>query len=59
MGDQRILIRGRNLNAEVRTGVRLFEGIAKHRVPWIREMDAVRAIESADDTACVIETIQW
>lgn len=58
VGDQRIAIRGRNLNAEVRTGVRLFEGITRHRVPWIREMDAVRALDS-DPGTCLVESIRW
>jgi len=34
---QRIVIRGRNLNAEVRPNVRLFEGITRQRVSWVRE----------------------
>lgn len=34
---QRIVIQGRNLNDEIRPHVRLFEGITRHRVPWIQE----------------------
>lgn len=34
---QKILIRGQNLNAEIRPNVRLFEGITRHRVAWVRE----------------------
>lgn len=33
------IIRGRNLNAEVRPLVRLMQGIIHRRVPWIRESD--------------------
>ncbi len=34
---QGIVIRGRNLNQEVRPSVRLYEGILRHRVTWLRE----------------------
>ncbi len=42
---RRIQIRGRNLNAEARPGVRLFEGITRHRVPWARETQPTWASE--------------
>ena len=58
IGDQRIAIRGRNLNAEVRPGVRLFEGITRHRVSWILEIDGVRAM-AVTDSDCVVESIDW
>lgn len=32
-----IRITGRNLNAEVRTGVSLFQGLTRHRVSWVQE----------------------
>lgn len=35
-----IKIEGQNLNAEIRPGVRLFEGLTRHRVPWIEEKDS-------------------
>lgn len=34
---QQVKIKGRNLNAEVRPGVSLFQGLTRHRVPWIQE----------------------
>ena len=34
-----VTVIGRNLNAECRPGVRLFEGLTRHRVLWIREAD--------------------
>lgn len=34
-----IRIQGRNLNTEVRPNVRLFQGLTKHRVPWIQAAD--------------------
>lgn len=54
---QKIRIRGRNLNAEVRPSVRLFEGIARHRVTWVRETDRSAAME-AGETATVIDSIE-
>ena len=32
-----IKIQGRNLNTEVRSNVRLFQGLTRHRVPWVQE----------------------
>lgn len=56
--DQRIVIRGRNLNAEVRVGIRLFEGLTRHRVPWIREVSSAEAM-TAPAELCVVEAIEW
>lgn len=36
-GGGRIRIVGINLNTEVREGVRLFDGLTRHRVTWVRE----------------------
>lgn len=55
---RKIQLKGRNLNAEVRSMVRLFEGIARHRVPWIQEADEPDGME-AEDNATVIDSIQW
>lgn len=55
---QKVHIKGRNLNAEVRPLVRLFEGITRHRIPWIRESCRADGIEASAD-ACVIDSIQW
>ncbi len=55
---QKIRIKGRNLNAEVRQSVRLFEGITRHRVPWLQEADEPDSLE-ADDKATVIDRIEW
>ena len=51
-----IRIRGRNLNAEVRTGMRLFEGITRHRVAWIQEADDAEILAAGAD-ATVVERI--
>jgi hypothetical protein len=55
---QIIRIRGRSLNAEVRQAVRLFEGLTRHRVPWIREASRAENL-AAEDGACWIESIEW
>lgn len=55
---QRITIRGRHLNAEIRPGVRLFEGLARHRVPWIQEAEAIECDVSGPNST-VISTIAW
>ena len=53
-----IVIAGRNLNREVRSNVRLFEALARHRVPWLREADEGEAME-APQPATLIESITW
>lgn len=53
---QVVRIRGRNLNAECRPQLRLFEGIARHRVPWIQEANEPAAL-GADASATLIDEI--
>lgn len=55
---RKIRIKGRNLNAEVRPSVRLFEGIARHRVPWMRESGHGEGLTAAERTT-VIDSIDW
>ncbi|HVX13087.1 MAG TPA: hypothetical protein VHC22_18025 [Pirellulales bacterium] len=52
-----VKITGSNLNAEIRPNVRLFNGILRHRVPWIQETDQATAMRAAKD-AIVIERIE-
>jgi hypothetical protein len=54
---QKIRLKGRNLNAEARPNVRLFEGITRHRVPWIREADH-RENMTANEGDTVIDAIE-
>jgi hypothetical protein len=54
----KIKLKGRNLNAPVRDSIRLFEGIARHRVPWVQEADEAAAM-GADEKATVIDKIEW
>lgn len=58
VGDQRIAIRGRHLNTEIRPGIKLFEGLTRHRVPWIREVSSAELLQVPDDV-CVVESINW
>jgi hypothetical protein len=56
-GDK-IRIKGRNLNAEVRPEVRLFQRIASHRVAWVREVDRAGAINGGE-RATIVKEIVW
>lgn len=53
-----IRIRGRNLNAEVRPFVQLFDGLTRQRVPWVREASYQERVGAPAD-ACVIESIEF
>lgn len=55
---QPIRIRGSSLNAPVRPQVRLFEGIVRHCVPWIREAGMGERMR-ASEGACTVEAIEW
>jgi hypothetical protein len=54
---QKFRIKGRNLNTEVRPTIRLFEGICRHRVPWIRESDDAGKIAKGKNET-VVEAIE-
>lgn len=58
VADQKIRLKGRNLNAEIRPGVRLFEGLVRHRVPWVREADHGEVLGAAERTT-LVERISW
>ena len=53
-----IRIKGLNLNAEVRPCVRLFEGITRHRVPWVQEAGEPDRMES-EAGATIVDRIEW
>jgi len=55
VGGKRICLKGRNLNLEVQPTIRLFEGLARHKVPWIREADDREDSRSGT----VVESIAW
>jgi hypothetical protein len=56
-GDK-IRIKGRNLNAEIRPEVRLFDGIARHRVAWVQEADRHGGLKGGESST-IIEEIVW
>ncbi|MBE7508531.1 MAG: hypothetical protein HS101_19925 [Planctomycetia bacterium] len=58
VGGGKIRLKGRNLNAEIRPAIRLFEGLARHRVPWIREVQGSQSLSAAGN-ATVVDSIQW
>ena len=49
---------GRNLNREMRPHLKLFEGLVRHRIPWIQEADEPTAM-TAGKQATVIESIEF
>ena len=53
-----VRIKGSGLNKEARRQVRLFDGIIRHRVPWIREADRTESLKAASEST-VVESIQW
>lgn len=55
---RKVRITGSGLNAEARPTVRLFDGIIRHRVPWIREADRPELLQSGRERV-MIERIQW
>lgn len=57
-GRTKVAIEGRNLNAEVRPQLRLFESLVRHRVPWIREASQAELMEARED-ACLVEAVRW
>ena len=58
MVGQKIRIRGRNLNGDARPNVRLFQGITRHKVPWIQEADEPAELQ-AGKSATFIEMIDF
>lgn len=56
-GQTVVKITGGNLNAESPRGARLFTGIVRHRVPWVKELDEPAAVE-VPKGATVIEAIR-
>jgi hypothetical protein len=55
---RKVKITGSGLNTDARPTVRLFDGIIRHRVPWIREADRNECLKSAPDLV-IVETIAW
>jgi hypothetical protein len=58
VGGRCVRINGTRLNADARPSIRLFDGIVRHRVPWIREGDRSELLAAGDDKV-VVESIVW
>ena len=56
-GNRMIRITGRNLDAECRPNLRLFDGLMRRRVPWIQEADEPTAM-NAPKGALVIDDVR-
>lgn len=52
---QKVVIRGQSLDAEIRPGVSLLEGLTRQRVSWVREAEK----GDAPRPGCAVETILW
>lgn len=57
-GGRTIRIRGHCLNAEVRPGVRLFEGLTRQRVPWVREVEGAEG-PAASGSSVMVDEVKW
>jgi hypothetical protein len=57
-GNSKIVIKGRNLNAEARPQMRLFQGLTKHKVTFIQEADHAASVQ-ADKKSVVVESLEW
>lgn len=58
LSGRKVKITGSGLNADTRPTVRLFDGIIRHRVPWIREAERTELLK-ASDNAVTVERITW
>lgn len=55
---QKIVVHGKKLNKEVRPNVRLFEGLTRHKVPWIQDIPELDHFQSPKDMT-VVDRIEW
>jgi hypothetical protein len=58
VGDTKVRIAGRNLNGTPDTTFRLFEGLTRHRVAWVKEA-AQADFLGKEQTTCLVESIEW
>jgi hypothetical protein len=55
---RKVRIKGRNLNTGGDGPVSLFQGIVRHRVPWVQEAERPSLV-TAGDAGTVIDSIEW
>lgn len=53
-----IRIKGSGLNSDSASSARLFDGLVRHRVPWVRETDRHEPLHS-DTNPIIVESIDW
>lgn len=56
-GRRIVTVTGMNLNAEIRPHVSLFDGIVRHRIPWLAEADRAASLDAKPGMP-VIESIK-
>ena len=54
-GGREIRLIGRNLDSEIRPGIRLFAGIIRHRVPWLKESEHHEFAQESKQLAVIDE----
>ena len=54
---QTVKIVGRNLNAVAKNNARLFDGIVRHRVPWIQEAGEPEHMEAPREATVIEEVV--
>lgn len=54
----KIRITGRQLNGQTQSQISLFNGLARHRVPWVREASGAEALD-AGKCATIVERLLW
>ena len=55
---RKVRITGSGLNVEARPAVRLFDGLARHRVPWVRETSRPELLQPGG-SGLIVEAITW
>lgn len=53
-----VRIEGSGLNSEVRPTIRLYNGIVRHRVPWVRESERKEQLQTRA-SVILIDSIAW
>jgi hypothetical protein len=55
---QTVRLSGCNLNSEVRPHLRLYDGLVRHRVPWLQEADEPTVMAAPKNTT-IIEKVKF
>ena len=55
---RKVRIRGSGLNSDTGSSAKLFDGLIRQRVPWVRESDRAEQLRQ-DHGPVIIESIAW